>query len=62
MGGALLGVLGVRRPPVPRLDFQDFGQQSLVPVHGSELIVPRGDGRALAREIAAELGRERWNR
>lgn len=40
----------------PGLDFQNFRQESLVPVHGREAIIPQGGGHELAREIAAALG------
>lgn len=40
----------------PRLDFQNFGNESRVAVHGREAIIPRGGGHQLAGEIASGLG------
>ena len=37
------------------LDFQDFGRETFIPVHGREAIIPQGGGHELAREIAAGL-------
>ncbi len=40
----------------PGLDYQSFGREQQVNVHGDEAIIPRGGGHALAREIAAAGG------
>ena len=40
----------------PRLDFQSFGRERSVTVHGEEAIIPRGGGHQLAGEIAAAMG------
>jgi len=39
----------------PGLDFQDFGRESVVAVHGREAIIPEGGGNELASQIAASL-------
>ena len=55
--GAQVGNFAPRRRfGSPRLDFEDFGQQTMVAAHGREAIVPEGGGHELAAEIAAALG------